>query len=698
MRLFLLSLFFAAPLFAQAPTKQLRAGAAVVDVTPDRLPVVVNCMFPERTANVVTDRLHARGIVFDDGNTKLAIVIVDSCMMPRELIDVAKQLAHEATGIPIENMLVAATHTHSAPSVMGCLGSDADQAYPEFLTTRIARCIIESHKNLAPARVGWTVTQAPNHTHNRRWVLRPDKARTDPFGAASVRAHMHPGYQNPDFVGPSGPVDSTLTLLSVQTPDGRPVALLANYSMHYFGSTPVSADYFGAFAEKVAKRIAVKDQGRNPVVMMSQGTSGDLMWMDYGEPEVKRKLDEYAGELAEIALEAYRKIEYRDTADLAMREAKLTLARRTPDAARLKWAREQMAKLGGKKPTAQPEIYAREQVFLHEEPTRELKLQAVRVGGFGIAAIPNEVFALTGLRIKAHSPLAPTAVIELANGADGYIPPPAQHALGGYTTWPARTAGLEVQAEPKIVDSVLDLLEGVSGKKRRVPVEPDGLLAKGVKARKPVAYWRLDEFHGPRVVDAIGSNHATYEDGIAHYLSGPIGAEFNWADAENRCAHFAGGRVAARVKELGERYSVEMWLWNGMPTNARAVTGYCFSRGPGGAKEAPGDHLGIGGTHSHAGKLIFFNGNDRNQVLGGKTVLALRRWYHVVLVRDGKSVTVYLDGKPEITGEVDVTTGRETTLFIGGRSDNFANFAGKIDEVAIYDRVLTAAEVKRPGR
>jgi hypothetical protein len=57
--------------------------------------------------------------------------------------------------------------------------------------------------------------------------------------------------------------------------------------------------------------------------------------------------------------------------------------------------------------------------------------------------------------------------MELANGAEGYIPPPEQHRLGGYTTWPARTAGLEVEAEPKIVEALLKLLEDVSGKQRR---------------------------------------------------------------------------------------------------------------------------------------------------------------------------------------------------------------------------------------
>src|SRR4029077_648682 len=115
----------------------------------------------------------------------------------------------------------------------------------------------------------------------------------------------------------------------------------------------------------------------------------------------------------------------------------------------------------------QAQVYAKEAIYLAEEPRRELKLQAIRIGGLGIAAIPNEVFAITGLKIKLRSPFDTTMNIELANGSEGYIPPPEQHRLGGYTTWPARTAWLEVQAEPKIIATVLQLLQKVAGKPGR---------------------------------------------------------------------------------------------------------------------------------------------------------------------------------------------------------------------------------------
>ncbi len=155
-----------------------------------------------------------------------------------------------------------------------------------------------------------------------------------------------------------------------------------------------------------------------------------------------------------------------------MREKTLRIATRQPDAKRLAWARDLVEKMNGRAPKSLPEVYAREQLWLAENPTRAVKLQALRVGELGIAIWPCEVFAISGLKIKAQSPLQPTMNIELANGEEGYIPPPELHPLGGYNTWSCRTAGLEANAEPKIVDGLLGLLEKVSGQPRR-KVSPD---------------------------------------------------------------------------------------------------------------------------------------------------------------------------------------------------------------------------------
>jgi hypothetical protein len=689
--------------------KTFRVGAHAIDITPTKFPVEVNGMFPSRQATRAYDRLHARCLVLDDGQTRLAIAVVDSCVLPRELLDEAKELAHQKTGIPTNRMLISATHDHSAPSAMGALGSDADADYTRFLPGQIAKGIERAVENLAPAKVGWAVIQAPEYTHCRRWILRPDKVRNDPFGQPTVRAMMHPGYQNPDFLAPSGPVDPELSLLSVQSPEGRPIALLANYSQHYFGSEPLSADYFGKFAEKITQLVGAEKAEPPFVGIMSQGTSGDLMWMDYSQPKKSLDIDAYTGGIAQRAYEGYKSIEYHDWVPLAMAEKTLTLGVRLPSKERLTWAEQIVAQIKGPKPVVEPgeegyekyrEIYARELVLLEKRgATRELKLQAIRIGGLGITGIPNEVFAITGLKIKAFSPLEPTFNIELANGAEGYIPPPEQHELGGYTTWAARTAGLEANAAPKIFNTVLDLLSDVSGKPSRVPRETQGPYDMAVLASSPAAFWRLHEFNGPQAVDASGkSNPGAYENGVVYYLEGPGLQGLSAKDHVERAAQFAGGGVKGTIKGLGSRYSVEMWFYNELPVDIRGVTGYLFYRWLDDAKDAAGDQLGIGGRDLAAGKLFFSNGKAQGEILQGKTEILPKTWNHVVMVREGKKVVVYLNGKtrPEISGEARIGfPSGVARVFIGGDNDNLADFYGKICEVSIYTRALTPQEIAK---
>jgi hypothetical protein len=520
---------------------------------------LINGGFLQNSATEVHDPLFAKCVVLDDGMTRLAIVVVDSCMMPRELLDRAKAMAREKTGIPTDRMLISATHTHSAPAAMGALGCPADPAYVAFLPERIAEAIARAAASLAPARVGWAVIDDAKHTFCRRWIRRPDRMIDDPFGRRTVRANMHPGYMNPDVIGPSGPVDPGLTVLSVQTPEGRPIAVLANYSQHYYGASPVSADYFGRFAASLARQIGAVREGSTFVGIMSQGTSGDQMWMDYGRPRNDPGIERYADEVAQAACRAYKEITtYHDHVPLAMAETTLPLRRRVPEADRLAWARSIVAKMGDRIPRNLPEVYAKEAIALHQQPERELKLQAIRIGELGIAAIPNEVFALTGLKIKAQSPLPTTMNIELANGSEGYIPPPEQHALGGYTTWPARTAALEVQAERKIVATVLGLLERVAGRSRRSANPGPAAYTEHVLASRPLAYWRLEEMEGLTAEDATGhQQHGTYEGGVAFYLPGPDPPGMSHGERVNRAPHLAGGRLAARLAIPSESYSVE---------------------------------------------------------------------------------------------------------------------------------------------
>src|SRR2546425_797156 len=111
-----------------------RAGAHAQDITPKKFPISVNGGMQDRQAKAAHDRLHARCLVLDDGQTRIAFAVVDSCMIPREITDAAKELAHKATGIPPQNILISATHTHSAPTVTGVFQSDPDADYQKYLT------------------------------------------------------------------------------------------------------------------------------------------------------------------------------------------------------------------------------------------------------------------------------------------------------------------------------------------------------------------------------------------------------------------------------------------------------------------------------------------------------------------------------------------------------------------------------------
>jgi len=444
--------------------KTLRAGAAMVDATPRKFPVIVNGGVAERTADRVVDPLHVRCLVLDDGTGPLAIATVDNCMVPRALLDRAKETARRATGIATERMLISATHTHSAPSVVGCLGSDCDEHYAAFLPGRIAAAIEAAHRNLVPARIGWAMGEDPTNVFCRRFLMKPGTALTNRFSdKRNDRAQMNPGYRNPNAVRPTGRPDPQVAVLSVQTPEGRPVALLSNYSTHYVGSPAVSADYFAVFAKRIGQLIGAGNDAPPFIGMMSNGTSGDANCCNF--LEAPRPFDRFtvAEDVAQAALEAYKTIRHHDGVPIAMREKLLELKVRMPTKQEVAEAKEFIKTFAGRKPRNWIEVYARETVLLDAmPPIRELKLQAIRIGDLGITAIPNEVFSATGLAIKAASPLKPTFNISLANGGEGYLPPPDQHELGGYTTWRARTSCLEVEAEPKIRAAVLGLLEDIA--------------------------------------------------------------------------------------------------------------------------------------------------------------------------------------------------------------------------------------------
>ena len=117
----------------------------------------------------VHDELHARCLVLDDGQTRLAIVVCDSCMIPRDILDSAKRRIEEKCGLATDHILISATHTHTAPTSVAILQSEPDPQYLGFLISRIADGVARAINNLAPAKIAWGVGREPNQVFNRRW-------------------------------------------------------------------------------------------------------------------------------------------------------------------------------------------------------------------------------------------------------------------------------------------------------------------------------------------------------------------------------------------------------------------------------------------------------------------------------------------------------------------------------------------------
>lgn len=456
-----LQLFFCAGYGHGADGKGLYAGAFAINIDPVKFPVIVNGGMYERTADKVIEPLHARCFVLKNGDSQLAICVVDSCMIPRSVLDPAKKLASQATGIAVENILISATHTHSAPSVFGCLGSDADARYVQQLIPLLAKGIKLAQDRLQPAQMGWGKAEDRNNVFNRRWLMKAGTAATNRFGGKSNdRAQMNPGVGNKNKIKQLGTVDPEVFVVSIQTRKGKPLGVLANYSTHYAGAPALSADYFGLFAGILQNEYAQADKGF--VAAMSNGTSGDTNCIDF--TDAQRKFDRFtvARQTADVAIQVLGTIKYRSDVPLEMKQTELELGIRQADEKELAQARELLDSLEGSKPKTLEQVYAREAVLLSQMPSkRKIILQTIRLGDLAIATLPNEVFTETGLKIKKQSPFSSTFSIELANGAEGYIPPPAHHQLGGYTTWRARSSCLEENAEPKIVKRLLEMLDSM---------------------------------------------------------------------------------------------------------------------------------------------------------------------------------------------------------------------------------------------
>ncbi|MBI3698742.1 MAG: hypothetical protein HY238_28370 [Acidobacteria bacterium] len=442
----------------RAAGSKLRAGAATANITP-----LLGCSLAggmtDRISSEVHDELHVRSLVLDNGNSRLAFAVVDSCAVPRSIIDPAKEMIRDLTGIPVSHILVSATHTHSAPPAGHLFQSVPDPKYTDWLAVRIADSVRLAINRLEPARIGWAVGREERLVFNRRYFMKPGTIPPDPFGRSIDRVQMNPPVGSPNIVKAAGPTDPDAGVVAVESLDGRPLSVLGNYALHYVGGgggTHITADYFGAWARSL-RRLA----GASFVPILSNGCSGNINGVNFlGQPvrlPPYYQMQQYADILAAECYRTWRTIRFEDTIELAATIEELDLGVRFPGPDDVAAARKILAAAGPGPYKERPPIYARETVILSETYPKTVRtpIQAFRIGSLGIATYPGEAFVELGLEAKAKSPFRTTLLIELANDYRGYIPTVEGHELGGYETWRAKSSYLEREAGPKLVAAVI---------------------------------------------------------------------------------------------------------------------------------------------------------------------------------------------------------------------------------------------------
>lgn len=473
----ILFLLFQFPSYAQQSV--FRAGASTANISPPLGEGIAGGWMPLPLATHIHDELHARSLVLDDGKVLLVIMVVDNVELPREVFDAAKGLIAKETSIPKERIMMSSTHTHSStwagheinpPEPSLSIRSNSGIEYPKplddyqrFVVRRMADGVRVALNNLEPARIGWGSGSVPQHVFNRRWKLK--SAVNNPFGV-SEKVQMNPGIANPNLLEPAGPTDPEVSFISVQSLKGKPIAVLANYSLHYVGGVPkghISADYFAVFADRLQELLKADRQDIPFVGIMSNGTEGDINNIDFRGPVEPyppyAKMKIVANDVAQEVFRVYQTIEYKNWLPLGAAQTELTLDVRRPDSQALGWAEKAIQK---EKPDHSMEkVFAERTIQMKEWPEKiDVILQTFRVGDLGIAGIPFEVFAETGLEIKARSPFAKSFTIGLANGGYGYLPTPEQHQMGGYETWMSVNK-VEKEASRKIVTEILELFRRV---------------------------------------------------------------------------------------------------------------------------------------------------------------------------------------------------------------------------------------------
>ena len=436
-------------LFASEP---LRVGVAEVDITPP-IGFPMAGYYHERLAEGTIDSLKAKAIVFRDAESQAALVVCDLIGIATDLSRAIRQRAADKTGIPVSNIVVSATHSHTAPDYMKelylYLGRENQvplrAAYIEKLISGPVEAIVKAQAAARPALLEFgSAKEEPTVSFNRRSVMRDGSVKT-------WIPHDHP-----DVVRAAGPIDPQIELVAIRSEAGEPRGVLSNFALHLdtVGGMQWSADY-PFFIEQTLR----KGLGSDVVSIFGTGCCGDINHVNPKSRD-RNKADHIGNAIGDSILRELGRLQPLDRANLVVksRMVKLPLA----DATKENVVRSiQILQAAQRKEKVEflEHVTAYKTLMLdhfrHTEPyantaehitwglsrslagvgeTIPVEVNVMTLGqAVGIVYLPGEVFVELGLAIKQASPFPVTMVIELSNCVETiYIPNRPAYAGGSY--------------------------------------------------------------------------------------------------------------------------------------------------------------------------------------------------------------------------------------------------------------------------
>ncbi|MDR3634226.1 MAG: neutral/alkaline non-lysosomal ceramidase N-terminal domain-containing protein [Isosphaeraceae bacterium] len=443
---------------------ELSAGVAVVDITP---PVGYRMAgyYQERPSTGTLDPLYAKALVLKQGDRKVALVFCDLVAVPLELSADARSQASTATGIPAENIAIAATHSHTGPLYCGVLrdffhqrtvaseGKDSRESvdYSRTLAKKVAQAITEAAAQTEPVRLEAGTAEETRISFNRRFHMKDGSVR------------FNPGVLNPDIVRTAGPIDPEVGLILARPlGGGKPITGLTVFALHLdtVGGTQYSADYPHVLEESLRKEL-----GSSFVSLFGAGTCGDINHVDVKSKE--RLATAVIGRhLAETVLAALPRLEPVRQPELAMTRRIVDVPTRKVTPAELSDAKARIADIGTSKLPFLDAVRTVTTLDLEKaypDQVAKLEVQVLRLGPDHAAVfLPGEVFVDLGLAIKRGSPFKQTLVIELTNSIPAYIPTKKAFGEGSYEIVNSR---VEPGGGERLVEAALELLKELKARR-----------------------------------------------------------------------------------------------------------------------------------------------------------------------------------------------------------------------------------------